>query len=81
MTLMNNPTRQEMLDAINLKIARTSQSDEGTGHFLPVMIGDVLGFFLSKHIRCMFLFENWSLVHLPISEQSDDCISYIYSLL
>lgn len=29
------PTRQEMLDAINIKIARTSQSDDGTWYYLP----------------------------------------------
>ena len=38
-------TRQQMLDDINLKIARTSQSDEGTGCFLPVTIGDVLDWY------------------------------------
>jgi len=38
------PTRQEMLDSINMKMARTwwGASVWETGYYLPVMIGDVL---------------------------------------
>lgn len=35
-------TRQEMLDAINIKIAQVKPSDYGTSYFLPVMIGHIL---------------------------------------
>lgn len=35
-------TRQEMLDAINMKMAQVKHSDYGTSYFLPVMIGDIL---------------------------------------
>ena len=41
---MKTPTRQEMLDKINMKIARTSQSDEGTGCFLPIDEQDIIKF-------------------------------------
>lgn len=39
---MTNPTRQEMLSAIDMKIAKVKASDYATSYFLPVMIGDVL---------------------------------------
>lgn len=41
---MTNPTRQEMLSAIDMKIARTwwGTWPWDTGYYLPVMIGDIL---------------------------------------
>lgn len=82
--------RQHQLDAINLKIARTSQSDEGTGCFLPVMIGDVFSYVIAykikKHHICdnpeiSSIFYHWHRIREPLDKQSDDCISYIYNLL
>ena len=38
-------TRNEMLDAINIKIARTAHTEYSnirTNYYLPVMIGDIL---------------------------------------
>ena len=90
-------TRQQQLDAINLKIARTSQSDEGTGCFLPVMVGDVLDWIEVNNIHEKLIsqiprgrtftppYENirvmWKTKRNPLDKQSDECISYIYNLL
>lgn len=83
---MNQPTRQQMLSAIEQKIARTSQSDEGTWHFLPVMPKDFWDYFERiDTLRYMTLplpyINGWGKSKQPLDKQSDDCISYIYSLL
>lgn len=91
------PTKQEMLDAINMKIARTHQSDEGTWHFLPVMIGDILDWVEVNKIHEKLISQIprgktftspyemirvlWKTKREPLDKQSDDCISYIYNLL
>lgn len=83
-------TRQQMLDAINLKIARISQWDELTWCFLPVMIGDVFSYVIAykikKHHICdnpeiSGIFYHWHRLREPLDKQPDECISYIYNLL
>lgn len=71
-------TRQQQLDTINMKIARTSQSDEWTGYFLPVTFKNVLEFFPENEDEISL--EWWDFWD-PLDKQSDDCISYIYSLI
>ena len=105
-------TRQQMLDAINLKIARTASTEYSnirTHYYLPVMIGDILDFW-DKEIKDFYkpekdrvltwynpqpiyetisvwpaifdsIIERWKTKREPLDKQSDDCISYIYSLL
>lgn len=87
--------RNEMLDAINMKIARTQQSDEWTGYFLPVMIGDVLDWVESlmkwewtkwePNAEYPFVYERileyWKTKREPLDKQSDDCIQYVYNLI
>ena len=44
-------TRQQMLDAINIKIARTANTEYSnirTHYYLPVMIGDALDWIESQ---------------------------------
>ncbi len=73
-------TRQEKLDIINFKIARTSQSDEGTWCFLPVMAKDIAKFIQDSE-WIMILDEMWAKLEDSLDKQSDDCIDYVYSLI
>ena len=77
------PTRQEMLDTINMKIARTSHSDEGTGCFLPVTFDDVRYALFSEFRNAKFpkLIEVWWPINDPLDKQSSACICEIYNLL
>lgn len=80
-------TRQQMLDAINLKIAQVQPSDYGTSYFLPVMIGDVFQWqYKTPWIKSWpdtrsEITENWGDWTKPLHDQDDDCVSYIYNLL
>ena len=87
---MTNPTRQEMLDSITHKIARTwwSTWPWETGYFLPVMIGDVLDWMDFWFIEQKYLTESvsnilirWKTKRESLDKQSDDCITYIFNKL
>jgi len=58
---MTQPTRQEMLSAIEHKIARTWWGiwPWETGYYLPVMIGDIL-FYMEQNC---FINKNWLREH------------------
>lgn len=50
----------------------------------PVMIGDVLDWVTERWLRVDYnsivVNDNWSKKRLPIEDQSDECIDYVYSL-
>ena len=90
---MNNPTRQDMLNKIYEKI--NFPYDDGDAVYSPVMIGDALDWIVentepevlynttSVFMTAEFLktLHYWYFLREPLDKQSDDCISYIYSLL
>ena len=49
--MTTKPTRTQMLDAINMKVAQVKNSDYGTSYFLPVMIGDVLDYWEHRKVN------------------------------
>lgn len=90
------PTRQEMLDKINMKIARASHSDEGTGCFLPIERYDITWYarinkIEEKILRTIQRGKTYTPINeelrmlwndrLYLENQSDECISYIYNIL
>ena len=83
-------TRQEKLDIINMKMARTSQSDEGTWCYLPVMIGDVLQYLFDSdrtydEVIEMIIDDKilslWDNLRNPLDKEWDNIIHYIYLLI
>lgn len=77
-------TRQEMLDAINMKMAQVKHSDYGTSYFLPVMLWNC-----DKLIeKWPNYFDEWNVIldlwikkDEPLDKQSDELIKYIFDLL
>ena len=77
---MNNPTRSEMLDAINMKIARTwwGTWPWETGYYLPITFKEVLEHFPKYEDEIAL---NWWDFWDPLDKQFDETVSYIYNLL
>lgn len=85
-------TKQEMLDAIYTEMGIYQWPDSAPAvEFEPVRIGDVLDWF-DKHnpehlwwwnwvINGEIITREWNNLRLPINDQSDDAISFVYNLI
>jgi len=70
-------TKQEMLDAIYTEMGIYQWPDSA-----PVLIGDVIEYIRLKNIWDINpITDEWDYPRLPINEQSDDAISFVYNLI
>lgn len=70
-------TKQEMLDAIYTEMGIYQWPDSA-----PVLIGDVIEYIRLKNIWDINpITDEWDYPRLPINDQSDDAISFVYNLI
>ena len=84
--------RQEMLSAIDMKIARTHVWNESTGYFLPIWKDDVIEWALKNRVYGdaedpnieylkTTISELWNYPNISLFYQSYSCIAYVHSLI
>lgn len=80
-------TKQEMIDAIYADMGICHEiyqwpDSAPAVEFEPVRIGDVIEYIRLKNIWDINpITDEWDYPRLPIDEQSDDAISFVYNLI
>ena len=80
--LLFSMTKEEMLNAIRVEMSKKSHIRSNYYMYQETFIGDVIEYIRLKNIWDINpVTDEWDYPRLPIDEQSDECIEFVYNLI